>query len=149
MSGENVLQIAVVNALRADSTIQSLLGEHPYGGSPSVPYVAEFIEQGADAASESVFPYVVVGDTTATEFDTDDVDGQEHTLTLHIWDRYRGRTRCRQVADAIYSALHGVSITVSGRVTVYCYWEFSESIPDPDVKLQHLVTRYRIVTMDS
>ena len=149
MSGELVVQQAVLSTLRADAGIIALLPEHPYGGSPSVPAVFEYVQQADDSATTGPFPYIVVGDTTAIEFDTDDVNGQEHTVTLHVWDRNPGRKRCRQVVDAIYAALHKVDLSISGRAAIYCFFEFTESLPDPDVKLQHMVTRYRIVSQET
>lgn len=149
MSAELAVQKAVLAVLWADSALQGLLPDHAYAGSPSKPAVYEFVEQAEKSEDESQFPYVVVGDTTGAPFDTDELDGQEHTLTLHVWDRYRGRTRCRQVLDAIYAALHKLEIPVEGRHTVFCYWEFSESIPDADVLTQHMVTRFRLVTQET
>jgi uncharacterized protein DUF3168 len=148
VSGELAVQKAVLNVLWANSALDALLPDHSYAGSPSKPAVYEFVQQAPASEDASRFPYVVVGDTTAAEFDTDDVDGQEHTLTLHVWDRYAGRTRCRQVLDAIYNALHDQSVSVQSRHTVYCYFDGSETIPDPDVMLQHMVTRFRLVTQE-
>jgi hypothetical protein len=150
MSGESVLHDALIDALRADSSLAALLADHSYSSESPVPSaVYEYVEQPVAAEAESNFPYVVVGDTTGAEFDTDDVNGQEHTVTLHIWDRYRGGKRVRDVADALYAALHTVAIAVAGRHTVYCYYEFGESVPDPDVRTQHRVTRFRIVTQET
>lgn len=148
MSGELVVHKAVLAVLWADAPLAALLPDHTYAGSPSKPAVYEFVDQAEMSENASLFPYVVVGDTTGAQFDTDDVNGHQHTLTLHVWDRYRGRTRCRQVLDALYDALHNQAIAVVGRHTVYCYWEFSESIPDADVQTQHMVTRFRLVTQE-
>lgn len=149
MSAELALQQSIITTLRANAGVAALLAEHPYGGSPQVPAVLEYAPQTATPEAATRFPYIVVGDTTAIEFDTDDINGQEHTVTLHIWDRYRGRTRVRRVMDAVYGALHHVAISVDGQHLVYCYFEFSESIPDPDVLLQHGVTRFRVVTQET
>lgn len=146
MSAELALQQAIITLLRGNASLAALLAAHSYAGSPTVPGVYEYVVQANASESASPFPYVVVGDTTGAEFDTDDVDGQEHTLTLHIWDRYRGRKRVRQIMDAIYDALHDAALTVAGHSAIYCYWEFSGTIPDPDVDTQHGVTRFRIVT---
>lgn len=148
-SAESALHAAVINWLRADAGVAALLADHPYAGSPTVPAVLEYVSQDDAPESDDRFPYVVVGDTTAAEFDTDDIHGQEHTVTLHIWDKREGGKRVRQVMEAIYTAMHNVLIPISGQHTVYCYWEFSGSVPDPDVLLQHGVTRFRVVTQQS
>jgi hypothetical protein len=148
MSAEHALHNALLAKLRADATLRSLLAEHPYGGSPSVPAVFEYVPQSSTPESASRFPYVVIGDTTAAPFDTDDINGQEHTVTLHIWDRYKGGKRVRQVMDAIYDALHEAELSVDGQNTIFCYFDFSESVPDPDIETRHGVARYRIVTQE-
>lgn len=91
----------------------------------------------------------MVGDVTAVEFDTDDVNGQEHTVTVDVWSKYRGSYESKLVADAVYAALHNVALNVVGKNTVYCLWEFAESVPEPDPLLRHIVLRFRIVTQDS
>jgi hypothetical protein len=150
MSGESALHDALIDTLRGDAPLAAILAEHSYSSaSPVPPAVYEYVEQPVAAEADDAFPYVVVGDTTGAEFDTDDTNGQEHTVTLHVWDRYRGGKRARQVADALYNALHTVALNVTGRHTVYCYYEFGESVPDPDVRTQHRVARFRIVTQES
>jgi len=149
VSAELAIQQAVIAALRADATLISLLATHAYEGSPTVPGVYEYVPQADASESDVDFPYVVAGDMTGAEFDTDDLNGQDHTLTLHVWDRYRGRKRVRQVLDAIYVVLHRASLAVSGQTTIFCYWEFSQSMPDPDPETQHGVTRFRILTQET
>lgn len=116
MSGELGVHKAVLAVLWADATLAALLPDHAYAGSPSKPAVYEFVGQADASEDASQFPYVVVGDTTGAQFDTDDINGQEHTLTLHVWDRYAGRTRCRRVLDALYNALHRRSLVVESSV---------------------------------
>lgn len=148
MSAQHQLHRAILSALQADAGLQALLAAHTYAGSPSVAGVYDFVEQSSTPESRTPFPYVVIGDTTAAEFDTDEVSGQESTVTLHVWDRYRGGARVRQILDAIHACLHDATLAVTGQNTVFCYFEFSGSVPDPDVLTQHAVTRFRIVTQE-
>lgn len=143
------LQAAIVGRLRADADFALLLADHAYeSGSPSVAGVYEYVPQSEAPESVAPFPYVVVGDTTVVEWDTDDVNGHEHTVVIHVWDRHRGRRRVRQIQDAIYAALHGASFTVAGHALIYCYWEFSDILSEEDPVSQHAVTRFRIVTQE-
>lgn len=149
MSAALAIQQAVYALLRGDSTLRGLLAVDALEGSPTAPAVYDHVPQ-ADAPEDSAeFPYIVIGDDTAAQFDTDDVDGQETTITLHVWDRRRGRKRVKQVLDAVYGALHDVSLSISGQHHVLCLWEYSETVPDPDVLVQHAVTRFRILTQSS
>lgn len=141
---------AVYRALRADSTLAALLAVDVYEGSPTAAAIYDHVDQVEASEDPANFPYVVIGDDTGVPFDTDDLNGQEVTITIHIWDRYRGRKRAKQVADAIYSVLHTdpgeQPIQVDGTNCIFCYWDFGESIPDPDPMTKHEVTRFRIVT---
>lgn len=149
MSAEWEVQKALLVALRADSALTALLADHRYAGSPTVSAVYDLVEQADAPESDADFPYVVIGDFTAAEYDTDDVSGQEHTVTLHIWSRYRGQKEVKQIMGAIHDALHKATLTVENNHTVFCYFEFSESLPDPDPRTQHGVVRFRIATQES
>lgn len=149
MSAELAIQQAIYAKLRTAAAIVALLADDLLEASPSAPGVYDHVPQVPDSENAAYFPYVVIGDDTAAEFDTDDVNGQETTVTLHVWDRRRGRARAKQVIGAIYSVLHNQPLEVSGQHVVFCFWEFSGSIPDPDLLTQHEVTRFRIATQES
>lgn len=144
------IQKAVYELLIADATLATLLAPSDIEGSPTRPAVYDFAPQAAASEDDSKFPYVTIGEDTAAEFDTDDIDGQETTLTLHAWSRQRGRKEVKQILDALYAALHDAALTVEGSHALFCYWEFSEALPvDDDGITQHGVTRFRIVTQQS
>jgi hypothetical protein len=149
MAAELAVQQAIFGLLRADTTLRSLLAEHADEGSPTAPAVYDHVPQVLASEDPANFPLVALGDDTAIEFDTDDVDGHEHTVTLHVFDRYEGRKRVKQILGALHELLHNTQPAVAGLATVYCFWEFSGSVPDPDVQTQHAVTRFRIVTQGS
>ena len=91
------------------------------------------------------YPYVVMGEDTALQWDTDDSDGTEATLTIHVWSRQAGRREAKEIMQVIYGALHRVDISIDGMHTVLCFWEFSETFLDPDGVTRHGVTRFRVV----
>lgn len=144
MNAELSLHQAVIATLRADVALGALLAAHSYA-TPPCPAVYDYAPQVAHPEDSGAFPYVVVGDTNAIDFDTDDRDGHEFTVTLHVWDHYRGSKRAREVMDAVYGALHRKDLQVAGQHTVYCYWEFSGAVPDTEPLVQHYATRFRIV----
>lgn len=148
-TGEAV-QKAIYSTLRANSALALLLATDALEGSPSAPAVYDEPPPQQEASEdEAYFPYVVIGDEVASNWDTDSHDGQENVVTIHAWDRREGRLRVKQILDAIYDALHDVQIFVAEHHVVYCYWEFRETVPDPDPMTQHGVTRFRIVTQQS
>lgn len=149
MSAELEVQNAILAVLQRDAPLAALLAEHPYGGSPTLPAIYDTVPQSDEAEDESKFPYVVIGEDTSVQFDTDDVDGQEHTVTLHVFDRREGRKRAKQVIGALYDALHNASLSVTGHDAVFCFFDFSGAVPDPDPLTQHEVIRFRIVTQEA
>lgn len=149
MSAELELQQAIFNLLRTDAPLRALLAPNPYSGSPSEPAIYDTAPQADEPEEQSAFPYVVLGEDTAVEFDTDDVDGHEHTVTLHVFDRREGRRRAKQVIGALYDALHNAALSVSGHDAVFCFFDFSGAVPDPEPLTQHEVIRFRIVTQEA
>lgn len=149
-AAEYGIQRAIYAALTSDPALAALLAaDVTEVGSPALPGVYDHVPQPEHAEDDSVYPYVVIGEHTGVPFDTDDVNGQETTIVLHIWDRRAGRLRAKQVVGAIYAVLHDKPLVVDGVSCVFCFWEFGESVPDPDDKIQHEVTRYRILTQAS
>lgn len=137
---------AVLVKLKAANSLSILLADDPLAGSPSQPSIFDYVPQPDLPEDDLDFPYVVVGDSTSVQADTDDVHGQETTITIHVFDRNNGSARIKQITDEIYSALHDQSLTVTGFTSVFCFWEFSESVPEPEPLTEHGVTRFRIFT---
>ena len=97
----------------------------------------------------TAYPYVVIGEDTAIEWDTDTSDGVESTLTIHVWSRLKGRRETKEIMELIYDALHRAELQIEGLHSVFCYWEFSETFLDPDGETRHGVTRFRIKAEES
>lgn len=94
---------------------------------------------------DTTYPYVVIGDDTSVQWDTDDTVGSENTLTLHVWSRYYGRGEVKDIMQAIYACLHRRELEVTGAHTVTCEFDFGESFLDPDGITRHGVIRFRII----
>lgn len=101
--------------------------------------VFDDVPQGTD------YPYIVIGEDTGIEWDTDDSRGTSATLTVHVWSRVAGKRETKQIMEAIYDALHRAPLPVSGMTTVTCHWEFGETFLDADGETRHGVTRYRLI----
>ncbi len=90
-------------------------------------------------------PYVVIGDDTLLEFDSDGISGFEATTTIHTWSTYRGRKEVKELQGEIYTLLHRAELAVVGYTFVSCDSEFSESILDADGVTRHGIQRFRIL----
>jgi len=92
------------------------------------------------------FPYVVVGDSTATAWGAGDLDGEQHALSVHIWSRYQGRKEMRQIMASIMTALNGAPLSLTGHNLVDIRFVFADEFPDPDGISRHGLVRFRAVT---
>lgn len=151
MSGAAAIAIqqAIFTKLRADVPLGSLLANSILDGDAGKAVYDRAPQSDFSELAAGVFPFVVIGEDTAIEFDDDDTEGQETTLTLHAWSRYPGKKEVKQVLDAIYNALHDKPLTVTGQIVILVLFEFMETIVDPDGLTQHGVIRFRLITQES
>lgn len=102
-----------------------------------------------EVPQDATFPYIVIGDDTGVQWDTDDTLGAESTLTIHVWSRKAGRKETKEIMQLIYDALHRQELDITGMHSVVCQWEFSETLLDPDGVTRHGVTRYRSIAREA
>ncbi len=101
------------------------------------------------------YPYVVIGDATAADWNDKDTVGQRHTVTIHSWVRGGSRLACKAVQGEIFDLLdrQEAQITVVGHQVVLCQQRFSEVMQDPgsagahNGPLWHGVQRFEIFTL--
>ena len=99
-------------------------------------------EVASATAPDEVFPYVHVGemdsipeDVSASTGSGD--DGEQETITLHVWSRYGGQKEIKQIMQQIKDLLHGQSLTVSGRASAHLYVRSRRSFLEQDGKTRH------------
>lgn len=143
MSAEYEIQKSVYLALRASTNLSALLAKDVNDKTKSAIY--DNVPEAVDSGSDSVFPYVTIGDDTALEWDTDTSVGKEATLTIHSWSRYRGRKEVKQIQGAIYDVLHLSNLIITGYYSVLMRSEYSETLVDPDGLTRHGVQRFRLI----
>lgn len=93
---------------------------------------------------DQLMPYVTVGDATSSPFRTMSRFGEEVTITLHIWSQYNGFKESLEILEDLNRLLADQELEVTGYDTVACFYEFSETIRDPDGITRHVPVRYRI-----
>ena len=126
------LQKSIFNALDGDSTLQSLVTD-----------VYDFVPE------NTAFPYVKVGEETSIDNGTKTLQGNEHTLVIHTFSRYRGSKEVKEIMSRIYALLHESSLSVSGASLVNLRFEFSDVIKENDGFTSHGIQRFRAVVYDS
>jgi len=95
------------------------------------------------------FPYIKIGEETAVDNGTKDLQGNEHTLVIHTFSRYRGSKEVKQIMSRIYALLHESSLTVVGASLVNLRFEFSDIIKENDGLTTHGLQRFRAMVFDS
>lgn len=99
-----------------------------------------------DVPSRTTFPYITFGQSTARDWSTGTEPGREHTITLHVWSRARGRKEADDVMAAAEAALHDAALTLDGHRLINLRHEFSDARREPDGETVHGIARYRAVT---
>jgi hypothetical protein len=100
----------------------------------------------AQAPADAAVPYVVIGDLTSNDYGTSSGDGQEQTLTLHVWTEEDGKKKCLDIIAAVRLALHEQSPSMSDGALVNLRCEHTETFRDQDGLSMHGVLRFRAVT---
>ena len=125
------LQKGLYQALIADPALVALLG------------AARIYD---DAPQNAQFPYVTFSQSLARDWSTGTETGFEHTVTLHIWSRARGKKQAFEVLAAMRALLHDQNLTLEDHHLVNMRHEFSQVRRDPDGQTYHGIARFRAVT---
>ena len=120
-------QQAIYDALTGDAELMAVITG-----------VYDHVDQGTS------YPYVVIGEDGASEWDTDTEQGAESILTIHTWSRERGRLQTKQIQELIYEILHRQDLIIGDAIFYSLFWEFSDSFVDPDGETRHGVMRFRL-----
>ena len=123
------LQTTVYNALLADATLVS-----------AVTGIYDFVPEG------TAFPYVKVGDQTMVDGGTKNKKGNDFTLMVHAFSRYRGSKEIKEIMSLVYDVLHESSLSVSGAFNNMRF-EFSDIIKENDGLTTHGMQRFRVFVL--
>lgn len=134
MSFGVALQQAIYDQLTGDSTLMAL-----------VTGVYDDVPQAADSGASSAFPYVTIGEDIHQDWSTDTSLGDDATITVHTWSRYRGRKQTKQIQGAIYDALTRVNLSVTGYTMVAIDYVDEQSFVDTDGLTRHGVSTFRVL----
>jgi hypothetical protein len=92
------------------------------------------------------FPYVVIGEDDAADFDDDRATGFDVEMMIHAWGRaHRGRQEVKAIQADIYRLLHRQPLAVTGADTVDTIVAFTETFRDADGLTYHGAQRVRLI----
>lgn len=96
--------------------------------------------------------YVVIGDDTGQEWDTDDAAGKECTITLYTYATNTGQATtangykgAKELAESVYNALHLQLVTVTGWNALRVVFEFEQAQRDNSGISRQVIQRFRIL----
>lgn len=126
------VQTAVYDALTGDATLTALVNG-----------VFDHVPEGTD------YPYVELGEATATAENSHDRTGKDQVLTLHVWSDHHGYSEALNIAARIAVLLEHQALTLTNDHHVYTQFEFAQTLRDPDPAVRHVPVRFRIVTEET
>lgn len=125
-----VVQMALVEALRADFGMSTLFG------GPARVYSDR-------APDDAPFPYIVIGDTSETDFRAFRQPGHEGAVTLHIWTARDDREYLVAIYSAMESRLNARTLNVGAFHVMYMgRLRLVAIAPDADGRALHGVAEY-------
>lgn len=99
-----------------------------------------------DVPQDAPFPYVTLGEITSRERGSASGEGREHTLTLHVWSRTKGRKEVQEIAALVTAALHDANLALQDHTLVNLRFTLSDARRDPDGETYHGVVQFRAVS---
>jgi hypothetical protein len=94
--------------------------------------------------SDDDFPFIEIGAGQTIAADAGGDNGIEEYIDLHCYSRARGQKEIKVIMEAIYNALHHVTLSVTGRTTSFCWFEDGRTLTDADGLTRHGVQTFKI-----
>ena len=94
---------------------------------------------------KSAYPYIVIGEDTISEWDTDDKTGFDATVTIHVWSRYRGKKEAKLIQSEIYAAMNRQNLDIADYGTAGVTFQYQDVFMDSDGLTYHGVCRYQVL----
>ena len=131
--GQFALQTTIYSTLSGDNTLTNTLGAGVFD----------------EVLENATYPFVSLGEETAIDYSTKDLNGGEYTINIHVWSQYKGSKQTKEIMDRIHDLLHDSSLSVSGFNLANLRFEFSDILRDPDGITRHGVMRFRAIILGS
>lgn len=106
--------------------------------SAAISGVFDFVPEGQP------YPYVTLGEDTATDTSTFSTVGQEVTATLHTWSQYKGFSEVKNLHSLVLKAMTS-PLVVNGWTCSFLMVDLESSIRDTDGITRHGIIRLRYV----
>lgn len=101
------------------------------------------------APQDQEMPFIDLGESTMTEYNSDGRDGFNALITIHAWSAHMGRYQAKQMLDKLYQALHRAELSVTGYNCLGADYVTQDVIKDADGITTHGVIQFRIILFKS
>lgn len=95
---------------------------------------------------DAAYPHVEIGGGSAFDWSAQVMRGEETTIEVHVWSRYRGYKEARTIMGAVKDKLHHVTLTLSGATFVDVRCTDLDLFTDADGMTRHGIVRFRALT---
>ncbi len=95
---------------------------------------------------DAPMPYAVLGEMESTELSTQQADGCDIVLSIHVLSRYRGFKELKNIMAEIRASLHNASFSVTGHTLVLCQFLSSSVTMESDGQTRRSIQKFRIIT---
>lgn len=140
------IQGMIYNALTASTELDVKLARQRTISATATtePAVYDNVPQGV-YGDDSAFPYIVIGDDADNAFNTDDSQGSDATVDVHIWSRQMGRAETKEIQGLVFDALSRQDLTIANKNVVSIEQTTALTYLDPDGKTRHGVQSFRVI----
>lgn len=140
------IQGMIYNALAASTELDAALARQRTisGTAATSPAIYDNVPQGV-YGDDLAFPYVVIGDDSENAFNTDDSQGSDATVDVHIWSRRMGRAETKEIQGLVFDALSRQSLAIADKNLINIEQTTALTYLDPDGKTRHGVQSFRVI----
>lgn len=130
------LQTAIVTALKADATLQGLQSQRVFDHVPR----------------RTTYPYTVYDGGDTSQWDTSETgaasgDGEEHLISIHVFDDYEGMKRIKDILQRVKELLQdNTSFVLADHFLINLRFQLMDIMKDSDGQTYHGIAQFRAVT---
>jgi hypothetical protein len=128
------LQAIVYSTLNGDSALDGIVGNNK---------IFDNVPQ------DTGYPYVVIGNESAINRGTKNLDGNEYTIDIEVWSQYRGKKEIKEAMERIYNLFHDADYSVSGADMVISQVRNVITLTENDGITRHGVITLSVIVYDN
>lgn len=94
----------------------------------------------------AAYPHIEIAGGQAYDWSAILMRGEETTVEIHVWSRYRGYAEARELLGKIKDRLHEQSLSLTGATFIDARYENMDLFTDLDGLTRHGIIRFRAWT---